>query len=240
MRYWLFAAVAGLTLQLGPIVAADFAALALQLDSEQFAQREAAEQALLEGGLRIVADAFAAAPLPENATDDQIDRHFEKLQADIRAELEKGPYRHLAELDSFEACFRAERIKQAIDQRLTDVMARAQVGLNKRLPDDLLEKVYGYTGGFKGGTTWFDAQYGNKSQFTVTSIRILVRLTHQKTGERTEKEVVLTSPAGPLLPGQQAVWSADTGMSYTSDYEFYWETRAVFGSATATPEVPAP
>jgi hypothetical protein len=227
--------IASCFLTLTTATAADFASLAADLESEQFNERQAAEQALLQSGLQILNDAFAAAPLPEDATDDQIDRHFERLQAAIRADLEQGPYRHLAERDSFEARFRAERIKQAIDQRLADEMARAQVGLNKRLPDDLHEKVYGYTGGFREGTTWFDAQYGNNSQFTITSIRILVRLTHQKTGEKTEIEVVLTSPAGPLLPGQQAVWSADTGMLRTSDHDFFWKTRAVFGSAPAPP-----
>jgi hypothetical protein len=238
IRGCLFAALFCLLLPTGAAEAVDFAALAGQLDSEQFREREAAEQAIVAGGLKIVSAAFAAAPLPENATADQTDRHFARLEADLRSVLHRQVYRHLDERTGLEARYRAERVRLAIDRRLLGELARAQVGLSKRLSADIVEKVYGYTGGFRDGTTWFDAEYGNNSQLTVSSIRILVRLTHKRTGEKTEKEVVLASPAGPLRPGEKAVWSADVGMSYTSEHDFYWETRAVFGTLPAPPPSP--
>ena len=227
MRYWLCAALV-VIVPFGSAAAVDFAALAAGLDSEQFDQRDSAEQALLEGGLKIVSDAFAAAPLPQDADDDQVDRHFAKLQADIRSALEKLIYRHLDGLTGTEARFRAQRLREMIDRQLLDELARAQVGLSRRLPEVIAEKVFGYTGGFRDGTTWFDAQFGNNSQYTVTSIRILVRLTHKETGAKTERQIALTSK-DPLHPGEKAVWSADVGMAQTSNHEFFWDTLAIFG-----------
>jgi hypothetical protein len=235
MRYWLCAAIACGLVPVGSVAAVDFAALAAALDSEQFADREAAERALLQGGLEMVQHALAESPLPAGAADDQIDRHFEKLTAEVNAALKDRLYRHLDEAAGLEARFRAKRLRLAIDQHLAQELARAQVGLNKRLAADVAEKVYGYTGGFRDGTTWFDAEFGNNSQHTVTSIRILVRLTHKETGEKIEKQVALTADA-PLLPGEKAIWSADVGIAQTKDHEFFWGTLAVFGS----PPAPSP
>ena len=211
--------------------AADIGRLAAALDSEDFTERERAEEWLVAEGLKIVEQVLGQSPLPENATDAQADRHFEQLAAQVETELARALYRHLDPLAGLEPRYRAQRVRHTLERETQERLRLAQAGFGKRLPPAVAEQVSGYTGGFREGTTWFDAEYTNNSKATVTSIRILVRLTHQKTGAVAEREAVLGAAQPPLLPGQTVTWSADVGMALARDHDFFWDTLAIYGTS---------
>ncbi|HEX5104441.1 MAG TPA: hypothetical protein VFV87_11550 [Pirellulaceae bacterium] len=221
----------------GWVAAADISRLAAGLESEQFAERELAERELLELGLAVVDESLNSAVLPENATDADADQHFTKLGGVVRALLQEKLYVHLDRLQGLESQFRASRVRALIEQHFEHRLGGAQVGFAKRLPPAEAEKVHGYSGGFREGTTWFDTQFGNRSTFTVTSIRILVRLTDKQTGKKIERQATLGSDGAPLLPGQTVNWSVDLGIKRTSDDEFFWETVAIYGTAPVVEDV---
>jgi len=216
--------------------AADIGRLAAALDSEDFTERELAEERLVVEGLKTVEQVLGQSPLPEGATDAQADRHCEQLAAQVETELARALYRHLDPLAGLEPRYRAQRVRRTLESETQSRLRLAQAGFGKRLPPAVAEQVSGYTGGFREGTTWFDAEYTNNSPATVTSIRILVRLTHQGSGANTEREAVLGAGQPPLLPGQTVTWSADVGMAQTRDHDFFWDTLAVYGSSPP-PEV---
>jgi hypothetical protein len=210
---------------------AAIARLAAALDSEDFPERERAEERLVARGLATIDAVLARSPLPDGASDAVADRHFEQLAAQVETELAGTLYRHLDSLAGLEPRYRAQRIRGTLERETLSRLRPLQAGFNKRLPPAIAEKVSGYTGGFREGTTWFDAEYTNNSQATVTSIRILVRLTNQKAGEKTEREVVLGAGQPPLAPGQTVTWSADVGIAKTRDHDFFWDTLAIYGTA---------
>jgi hypothetical protein len=208
---------------------AEVASLVAGLDSETFGERERAEKELREAGQAIVDQALDSSVLPVGAADAEIDRHFEKLASEVRAALQEKLYAQLDALAGFEARFRAKRVREGVERHRAERLRWVAKSFTKRLPAAEAEKVYGYTGGFREGTSWFDTKFGNNSPYTVTSIRILVRLTDKRTGKVTEREATLGTGQPPLAPGQSANWSVDTGMQRTSGDEFFWNTVAVYG-----------
>jgi hypothetical protein len=216
----------------------DIGRLAAALDSDDFAVREQAEERLVAEGLKTVERLIESSPLPEGATDPDADRHFENLANQVETELAKSLYRHLDALAGLEPRYRAQRIRRTLASKTQSRLRLDQAGFNRRLPAAVAEQVHGYTGGFREGTTWFDAEYTNNSRATVTSIRILVRLTHKKTGEKTEREGVLGVGQPPLAPGQTVSWSADVGMAQTRDHDFFWDTVAIYGTSPPPEIVP--
>jgi hypothetical protein len=236
----LFFLAAWVCLLSGEVLAADVASLAAGLDSEAFNERERAERELIEAGNAIVDRALEGAVLPEGAADAEIDRHFEKLTEGVQKALQEKLYAHLDQLTGLEAKFRAGRVRRAVERHREERLRVAQAGFSKRLPPAEAEKVYGYTGGFRDGTTWFDTRFGNNGTYTVTSIRILVRLTDKRTGKVTEKQATLGVGEPPLLPGQSANWSVDVGMKRTSQDDFFWNTVGVYGTPPVADEPATP
>ncbi|HZL87273.1 MAG TPA: hypothetical protein VFB96_02765 [Pirellulaceae bacterium] len=214
----------------GTAYAVDVSALAADLDSDQFERRENAEQALLQEGLSVIDQTLGSEALPERATDADIELHFQKSAEDLKSALEKRLFRHLAGLEGLEPRYRADRIRKAIERAAAVRFSQAKAKFPSRLPKADAERVYGNTGGFRDGTTWFDAEFHNDSSYTVTSIQILVRITDKRTGEKTEKTAVLGRSESPLRPGDSVTWSSDVGMAQASHHEFFWDTRAVFGT----------
>jgi len=210
--------------------AADFGRLAAALDSEDFAEREEAEERLIAEGLDIVEQIIGQSSLSKSASDARADRHSELLAARVEAELARSVYRHLDALAGLEPRYRAQRVRRTLEHETKERVRLALAGHSRLLPPAVAERVHGYTGGFREDTTWFDAEYTNDSQATVTSIRILVRLTHQGSGQVTEREVVLGAGQPPLAPGQTVTWSADVGLSPTHCHDFFWDTLAIYGT----------
>jgi hypothetical protein len=161
--------------------------------------------------------------------DAETERHFEQLAARLEAELAHSLYRHLDRLPGLESRYRAAQVRQTIEREAQDRLRRAQAAFPRRLPDEVAAQVRGHTGGFREGTTWFDAQFSNQSPCTVTSIRILVRTTDKRTGKKTEREAMLGTSQSPLLTGQTVTWSTDVRIERRSRHEFFWETLAVYG-----------
>ena len=89
--------------------AADIGRLAAALDSEDFTERERAEERLVAEGLKTVEQVLGQSPLPEGATDAQADRHCEQLAAQVETELARALYRHLDPLAGLEPRYRAQR-----------------------------------------------------------------------------------------------------------------------------------
>jgi hypothetical protein len=210
--------------------AADFGRQAAALDSEDYAERERAEERLIAAGVKIASEIIVQSALPAGATDAQADKHCEGLAARVETELARSVYRHLDLLAGLEPRYRAERVRRTLQRETKERVRLALAGFSRLLPPAVAEQVHGYTGGFREDTTWFDAEYTNDSQATVTSIRILVRLTHQGSGKVTEREAVLGAGQPPLAPGQTATWSADVGLSQTHCHDFFWDTLAIYGT----------
>jgi hypothetical protein len=219
-----------LLLPAASVVADDLSELLAKLDSEAYAEREWAERQLVHAGSTIVARILDDATLPADRTDAQAAAHFDKVTGELRSALDEKIYRRLNSLDGLEASYRARRIRRLVEQEAEMQLRRAQAGFPQRLPPTEASKMHGYTGGFREGTTWFDAHFGNNSSYLVTSIRILVRITHKRTGEKTERELDFSDPGAPLRPGESVNWSADVGFARSRDHEFFWDTLAVFGA----------
>lgn len=216
--------------------AADIASLAAGLDSERFGDRERAEKELLQAGLAIIDQALDSSVLPNGATDADVERHFARLTEGLQSALKEKLYVHLDRLEGLEPRFRAASVRRAVEQHAEHRFSKTQEGFSRRLPPAEAEKVYGYTGGFREGTTWFDTKFGNNSIYTVTSIRILVRLTNKRTGKQTEKQATLGSDQAPLQLGQTVNWSVDIGIKRTNEDEFFWDTLGAYGTGPHGPE----
>jgi hypothetical protein len=199
----LLAALAMVALPGGDSNPVDIGRLAAALDSEDFAARERAEERLIDHGLSTIDEVLDRSPLPDGATDAQADRHGEQVAAQVEAELAKSLYRHLDPLVGLEPRYRAQRIRRTLGSETQSRLRLLLAGFNRRLPPAVAEQVAGYTGGFREDSTWFDAEYTKNSPATVTSIRILVRLTHKGSGEKTERDVVLGAGQPPLAPGHE-------------------------------------
>ncbi|MHC4533079.1 MAG: leucine-rich repeat domain-containing protein [Planctomycetota bacterium] len=90
------------------------------------------------------------------------------------------------------------------------------------LPPEVVEQVFGITGGFHFNSSWFIAKFYNGSEYTITRITINVRLTDRITGQQQWYEVVLGPLGAIILPGQTAILSADVGVT-NDGKDFYWE-----------------
>ena len=97
------------------------------------------------------------------------------------------------------------------------------------LPPEVVGQVRGITGGFwNEDSTWFIAMFHNDSDYTITQITIMIRLTDRITNEQQWYEVVLGPPGAVIPPGETMVLTGNVGVS-RGDKDFYWEVVEMIG-----------
>ena len=183
----------------------------------------------MQVGIAILDEEFEVDLPTREAADAEVDVFFAKLSENLEGALQQGLYDHLDNLDSPEAIFRVRRVRIATSRVSTERFSALRGRYPVPLPVKDAERVYGYTGGFRDSMPWFDASYQNGSTFTVTSIHILVRITHRDTAEIMERVAVLGESERPIPPGSSAKWSVEVGITRSADHEFFWKTLSVRG-----------
>ena len=214
----------------------DLPALVAALDSDKFAAREAAQQAIVAHGLGVVENLLSQAP-PEDATTHAVHQHVNAQLARVNATLERDIYTPLARGNSFEARYRGEQVRATLESLKANRIAEILAQYPAKLPPDQQERVSGYTGGFRDEGPWFDAEFHNDSNFTVTQILALVRTTHKDTGVVVQREVLFTEADKPIAKGETVHWAAEVGMKRTQRHNFFWDIVAVYGLPIEKPVV---
>jgi hypothetical protein len=210
--------------------------LVAALDSDDFAAREAAQQAIVARGTELL-DAMLASEPADETSPDAIHRHIQAQFAKGAERLEREIYNPLQRAPSLEAKYRAAQIRAILEQVKAARLERALAPFPTRLPPDEMKRVAGYTGGFRDNGPWFDGKFHNDSNFTVTAILALIRTTHKDTGDVVEREVLFTEADKPIAKGEMVDWSADVGMQRTSKHDYFWDIVAVYGLPTKKPVV---
>jgi hypothetical protein len=219
-----------------PTSEAKIAAWIAELDSNDFARRQTAETKLIQLGRQSLDAALADRAAPqEGPIGTDFTPYFDALETRIEEHLERELFRHVPAGVPLEAQFRLERIRATLASETSERLNRLRAKYPVPIPEDQAKRVHGYTGGFRDDQPWFDAKYRNGSTYAITAVRVLVRLTHKTTSEKSEQEIILSSEDKPLLPGREASWSAKVDRSRSSEHNFYWQTQAVYGYPTNEP-----
>jgi len=210
-------------------IAEDVAQHVADLNDDDFAVREQAQAKLIELGEKVIAaEASKGAPALD-APQEKIVDFLIALEENLGGKLQGEIFEPLDAAVGPEGKFRAKQIHRTLtavhEKELNKVKAKYPI----ELPADQAKRVLGYTGGFREGTTWFDAEFHNNSSYQITAIRILVRTTHSATGIKKERTVLLQDIKKPMEPGATAKRSIDTGISRNDGENFYWETLNIYG-----------
>jgi hypothetical protein len=216
--------------------AVDVSALVAALDSDDFAAREAAQQAIVARGIELL-DAMLASKPADKSSPHAIHQHVQAQFAKGAESLEREIYNPLQRATSLEAKYRAAQIRATLEQLKAASLERALAHFPARLPPDEMKRVSGYTGGFRDEGPWFDGTFHNDSNFTVTAILALIRTTHKETGEVVEREVLFTEADKPIAKGEMVDWSADVGMRRTNKHNYFWDIVAVYGHREKGPAI---
>ncbi len=208
-----------------------------QLNDDQYQTRVAAQQKLIEVGEKIIDHSIhQLTDRASNLYDEEIGKLFDSGRDRIEKTLRPTLFEPLSGVKGEEVEFRSTQIRLVLRQMADDRWMDACRHIARPLGDEYFKSVYGVTGGWRGGTTFFDAKYENSSKHTITGIRILVKLIDKQTNVEFAKEIELGPLGFPIAPGQIVRLSGDTGMRRLSNHNFYWETRKVTGYPSDTVE----